>query len=632
MTFNFFKTAGSRVVGLSWRLGVFVVVVLCFLALMALRNWHTSYAPSDAWAKVVLDEKLEWSPVVSAAAKAMPHPQEPYPSEASFYKALLGYIRNNDNKLDLKHGDPGLEDYRNLIAQRNATLQALREFWHKSVALIETNENIDKTAKTIEDLKDKKPGDTEAIAAAEGELKAQRSRRDAILAYMKDLSSERAMVEVGFQRLVTDVDARIKAKEDDIKEAFDAASAAARPVDGLGKGLQELAVQVGDENNPLHVLYLLAWYGLEALIVLLLCLVFIPWLLRFSGDDSDPATVRDTFKGRVKGLLTSVFSRGVASGVTKALAVAAVGGLTLAGVTMAAGDHPSIQVVLHESNGVAGEKGDKGKPGEDGWDGEDGEDGKDGVPGSPGKEAGRGDKGERGGQGEKGDPGEVPPGLLALLSRQEALIESLKTQLELLSEQTENTRTDVKALAQEAQQVAENVSGLANGMGGLTQGVSTLTDSMGRLTDANRSMLHASNAANLKLFESLQDLEGTVATKEEIRDMKDTFSQAAKGVQPLGADLLRINAIPDGPLTRLSPFYRYKLTAEVKEKIDRVVLDDDTRKQKILDALNQAKTQDGMRVWSFRDELRASCDRTDCDQGLLGQLMPFIVKVSRIQE
>lgn len=646
MSSNVFrKAAGSTVVGVLWRAAVFVVVALCFLALLALREWHTSYAPSEAWADAVLGEQLEWSPVVSEAAKLMSKPKEtsegilpppqPYPSEESFYKALSSYINDEDVTLPLASADdPGLLEYRDLLKRRRTTLDALREFWQKSVELIQTNESIARLDRRIKELKEKEPNDEAAIATASDDLENQRSRKDAILTYMGELRSERALVEVGFQRLVTDLDASIKAKEEDIREAFDAASPSARPVNGIPKFFHKFVIRIGDETHPLHVLYLLAWYGLEAAIVILLCLVLIPWLLRF-GRDTDPESQKSAIKEKIKALLANAFGRGVASGAAKALAVAAVGGITLAGVTMAAGNQPSIaQVILHESEGVAGEKGGQGKPGEPGRDGKDGRDSADGKDGNPGAPGGPGQRGE------KGDTGEIPASLLALLSRQEGLINDLKTQLGLLSEKTEKTREDVRVLTHEAQQVAGNVSDLASGTGTLTQSVSTLTDSIDGLTDASRSILYASNTANAQLSESLKRLQGTAATKEDIQDVKDTFSQAAKDVQPLGADLLQIATVPDTALTRVNPFHRYRVTQDVKNTLDRAMQDiDEPRKQKILDVLEDlrtAKSEDkDKRVWSFRDELHAACGRAKCDQDaqdLLGQLMPLIVKVSRVRE
>ena len=108
------------------------------------------------------------------------------------------------------------------------------------------------------------------------------------------------------------------------------------------------------------------------MIVILLCFIFVPWLIHFGGGASTPETVQSTFSEKIKALLGNAFGQGLGKGMAKALVLAAVGSIAVAGVTMAAGSQPPVgSVILHEDDaaGAEGEKGDKGDQGDAGKDG-----------------------------------------------------------------------------------------------------------------------------------------------------------------------------------------------------------------------------------------------------------------------
>lgn len=620
------KAVVDTLVGVSRKVAIFLGVALCFYALLILREWHTSYAPGDAWADTVKKEGLEWSPIVSAAARAMPKPKQPYNSATSFYADLSSYLKEEKRQLSLESpiDRARFQRYQGDVEARKDTRAALHTFWQKSVELVKTNEVIATGNREIKELRQKTPLDKKTIGEKEGELGKSRERRGDILEYMKELSSERAMVEAGLQRLLTDLDTRIKSSEDGIREAFEAAVPSARPVGRVRDEFQAYAIQLGDETHPLHVFYVIAWYGLKAVIVLLLCVIFVPWLIYFGGT-SDPETVRSKVPERIRGLLGNSFSQGFGKGVGKTLVVAAVGSVAVAGVTMAAGNPPPItSVILHENG-----------------QGAKGEDGRKGDPGDPGKDA---LDGNRGGPGDKGDKGEDSPPLKFLvlldyqdrkLEEQEVIIRELEGKLERIDAKVDGSMKELQALAQETNEAIAQSRRLSSGMGELTQDISRLGGTVGDWITTNQSILRLSNTTNSYLLGSMSRLEGsTAAAAENVRQVRITFDQAAADVPIVTTDLLRINAIPDGAWARVSPFRRYEVTNEVEKTVERAMKGvekvEKVRTQKVLSALAQVKTKGRMRVGGFREELYTACAQDAHD--LLEQWMPLIMKLSRIPE
>ena len=181
------------------------------------------------------------------------------------------------------------------------------------------------------------PAQKEAVA------QAAKPDRSAIRAELKDLSEEAAASVTVLQRMRADLDQRIKATEAEIREPFDVAVSGARPVSGLVPQAigRELAIKIGDADHPLSILYVAAWYGSEALIVLLVCAIVVPWVLRLWGEKAPADQVKTGFKKIVHDAL----GPRVTAGVVNAVAAMTVGAATLAGVAAAANQDVSIAPV-----------------------------------------------------------------------------------------------------------------------------------------------------------------------------------------------------------------------------------------------------------------------------------------------
>lgn len=596
---------------LSWRLIALILVVPCFLMLLRLGDWSTSYAASDAWAKKVGDTGLEWSPIVSAAATVMAsqEPESSYASKESFYRALSTYVKGRPGAEDKRNGkadkkekkavdsvlsrlnpddQSSLTAYRQLRTQRDETLGVLRTFWQDSA----------EEASALAELR-KRPASKQEIEES--------------FATINEKNSRLVLIETRLQRLLADRESRLKASEDGSRAAFEAALPAARPVSRLPEMLQEFAIRVGDETNPLHILYVVAWYSLEGLIVVLLCIFFVPWLIRLVGDTSDPESLRRKFIERIKSLLASAFGQRAAAGVGKTVLTLALGGFALAGVSMAAGDSPSATTLLPPERVVVS-----------------------GVAGEP------------------GSPGVIPPELSEKLREQEeklkkqaALIEILHGRITEVSQDTSKNRQHVEALVQEADIVVANLGRLSSGMGVLTSDISALNGSISGLSKSHQSILQAWTAANLRLSDSINHLgQATAAVGKRVEEVKtdvglvehavgevkDNLAKASRDLQPTAGDLLRITGVRSGILPGVNPFYRYAVTQAVVGTMTRAMQGlDETQKEQILAALEQMKNKpEPMKVWGFRSELHAAC--TACKSATLEQLMPLIEKVSRVKD
>src|SRR4051794_22944350 len=142
--------------GVFRKMLVFIMVALCFNALVILREWHTSYAPSKDWEKKVKEDRLEWSPIVSAAARDMPQPKQPYDSVASFYADLSSYLKEEKRHLSLSPIEQvRFERYQGDVEAQKDTRAALRTFQQRSVELVKTNEAIATGFREIKELRQK---------------------------------------------------------------------------------------------------------------------------------------------------------------------------------------------------------------------------------------------------------------------------------------------------------------------------------------------------------------------------------------------------------------------------------------------------------------------------------------------
>lgn len=641
--FDIRKAAAHAAAGVAWRLIVFIGAAICFYALLSLKDWHAKYAPSEAWADAVLAEDLEWSPVVSAAAKAMP--QKQYPGKESFYRALLRSIKDVriESRLQGEERDQARE-YHQALANRKALRDNFRAkiapldgaFERNSLTLNNTSDSLAAAIATVDDLKANAASKAEMIAQEEDSLKKLSGRRSAILTNLKDLSTERNIIEAGFQKPLADLDQRIKSAEDGIRTAYDAALPSARPIDfSIARFVPPPhAIRIGNENDPLHIVFIIIWYALEGMIVLLLCIVVVPWLIRLGGDTSDPKALRSTVTERVKGWITEAFGRRVVTGAAQALAVATVGSIAAAGIALAADYQPAIGPVLGHEVVVAGERGEKGEPGRTGDRGADGRQG----------EATKGDPGEKGERGPAGEMGGnvIPPELLERLRQQEdqlsvqaEIISSLENALGLVTERTEHNEKNVQSLSEKTQKVAENVGRLSVEMGSLTWDISKVNQSIADLGLAHRSIMYSSDVINRQLFESMNHLRDASWTMtSDVGQVRSTVNKMASDIPPMAVDLLRINAIPDGTLTRANPFHYYLVSPEVLGTVGRAMNDPRNQEaQRILGALRKMEMEkQRMRVWGFQRTLRdyAGAGSAPAVHDLLEKLMPLIVKISRV--
>ena len=109
----------------------------------------------------------------------------------------------------------------------------------------------------------------------------------------------------------------------------------------------------------------------------------------------------------------------------------------------------------------------------------------------------------------------------------------------------------------------------------------------------------------------------------------------AEDVPPVAVDLLQINAIPDGVLTRLSPFNRYKITEAVIETVKRATRYNRAEAEPILAALEIVKesTKNTFSAGKLRFVL-LNDPRVKANTGaydlLDKKLMQLILKISRV--
>jgi predicted nuclease with TOPRIM domain len=598
---------------------------------MRLRGWHDDYAPSQAWAKEAAGKELEWSRVVSAAAVKMGSSERSYSDQESFFQALLAQIRNPSINSELGRADKErVKAYRTAVAKKSRLLKYLRNeatsrdkiFYENAGALTSINEEISEAATALQELSP----DSEAFKKEAEHLKGLIQKRTQMRADIKELGAERSTIETSFQKPLAELDARISAAEKGIAEAFEAALPAARPVSSffLRHTLtDQLAIRVGNEGDPLHIVYVLTWYGIEGLIAFLVCLVIVPWLLRLGGDSADPKASRSKVTERIKGLITTAFGAKAAAALSKAAAVAAVAGLTMAGISSAAGNPPPIApVVLHEepSTGPQGNRGENGKNGEPGL----------GV---------KGETGEAGKQGPQGIPGAIPEEWKALLDQQaqqiaeqSLVIERLEVNLTEISNETRRTRSQMWLLARNASLLNANATRLTTQVSNLSQCVADLDASLEGVTFANdlakKTLLGYLDTISHTTFTMASDLEQVTAQVRQARD-----------VPPTSVDLLRINGIPDGALTRVSPFSRYRVTGEVVDTVKRATrYSNEAPATTIVSALLRLKNENDagggntkMGILKFRRRVSDYAGTDPKVKSLLNDLMPLILKLSRIQ-
>jgi predicted nuclease with TOPRIM domain len=624
------KALSHTAVGVVWRLAVFGLVALCFVTLIQLRHWYTRYAPSKEWAKAAESEKLPWSSQVAEAARALSSTTTvgTYPSQEIFYKAILRQIRKHPRLAK----DEMVGVYRAHRKEREKLENALQkrtevqdEFEQKSLRLsTKAGEvaELDATIERLEDIKHRDSAQEKELKEAQDRLQENQKKILVLREEVQEAITRRDAIETGFQRRLAVLRSHIEEEEQGIKEAFNAVSAPARPAQGLSNDFQRFALQVGDESDPRHIVYLTAWYGLEAAIVILLCAVLVPWLIRFGGNASDPKEVHSKVTEKIKELLAKAFGERAVAGAVKALAITAVGGAAAAGVALAAGDQPSIlPPIRHDITIVAGAKGDPGEPGGPGKDGKDGINGTNGTNGGDGKC-------------DQCSTTDVTD-LRSQLEKQARLIEELKGELKNVEEKANKNSEEVLRLNGDVEIAKKNMDGLSNGMASLDKGMSSLSGSIGGLYSANQSILQLSDATRQQVLGSLYRLENeNLSTTSQVQTVRKTVDQAAKDVPPLASDVLWMNAVPDSAWARVSPFRRYEVTSRVRADVERAMkgVDENHKVEKdlILETLRLLEKQGRLGNRRFRNFLWNNCPSAAHD--ILRQWEPLIVKLSRVQE
>ena len=634
------RVLASVAIGVGWRLAVFTAVALCFHALVELKTWHSTYAPSKAWAAAVLKERLEWSSVVSAAAGRMP--EESYPTAASFYRALHRYI---NKQLPLNSTDEALAtEYQSLLENRRKIRSKVAprddKFADRSLALSMINDRISDVATEIDNIEAQETtrDKEKALKAEEKKLGHLIALKAALFAGMRD---ERSAIELGFQKPLADLDARIKTTEEEIRAAFDAAVSSARPLGGPVVRLlpRRYAIRIGDEADPLHILYVITWYGLEGLIALLLCIVIVPWLINLGTDKSDPDTLRSTITTRIKGWLTEAFGPRAAAATGRVVATAAVASLALAGVAAAAGEQPAVAPAIQHED-AAGPDGagkqlrhDQKDADEDENEQCNQEDCEKNTDGPSSKDGATGPAGPRG-------ENVIPPELLERLETQEddlerqaSMIAILQKELATVSEKAVIREAEIRSLQVATTALFINFDRLAVDMGSFTSNLSSLNDLFFGLAISKRAMTDTLDGMNQRIFFQLNHLNDTTRrTDQNVQTISSTINRAAANIQPLAGDLLMVDAIPNGAMTRVNPRHRYSVTGEVIELVSRAMGEKpNPEEQQILDALRAMGSKpERMKLRQFRTRLQ---DLTKANgQDRLKQWMPLIVKVSRVQD
>jgi hypothetical protein len=584
---SLWKAARHAALGVLWRVLVFGCAVLCFKGMLELRRWEETYAASDAWAAHVRQkEDLEWTSVLASAASS-PLPLRTYTSEAVFYNALLQRVKDDaliwSNPADearVAAYAKDLRERRRLEAEQRAmTAPYDRATVQKLKSMADLRQQIEDA-----DGKEKETLETKLAAVAK-EVGLLTTTRDSIAA--------------PFRTSITVIDARTKVVQDGFKAAFEATKMYARPADGfLTHRWPETAIRIGYEKDPLHIVALLTWYGLEALIALLICVVVVPWLISLSS--ADPAGAQSAVTTKIKALLSSAFPKQMLSGAGKALAVGTVGLTSMVGAHMAA-EGRNNEALKHPDKEVVAAADQKG---------------------------GKGDRGDSGAQGPAGKEAEQPtylPEIAEQLQAQKLTIEEQTKLLTIVAAALKKTLEDVNQTRDAAEKISDNVTKLAASS-------SDMSMSLGSLNEATRSIMFTTGWQARYLDDSMKRLQlANAETANGIVQIKSYVDASSQATATQDAATRQSVARPDGFLRPLNPFYRYQISPDVKEIIAKSIINPNTdQAQAVRDMLDTMVDQREMRIWEFQAQVRANTDTKG--HPLLERMMPLIIHESRIQE
>lgn len=572
----------------AWHLGALLMAALGVWVLISLRTWHESFAASDEWAQVVLDKQLDGSVLLAAAARETPGS---FSTEAGFKRALFDRINRSDSAAVKGAGGKELADYRALVARRGAIDDALRAQTTDADKRLQTR--LDQLRSDIDStLANDNQGTPEEVAKkradTQRELTALNQQRQATVAVLK--------------QMLADLDGQTDAAREGWQKAFEAALAAARPVDSVPARLWPwLAVRLGDETSAWHLLYVLSWYSIELLAALSLLIGIAPLLLRLAPGGVTPGEVKTTFMDAIGNLFKSGSPSRVAGGVVKAFAAVAMGTLAVNGVGLAAGNAspPLAPVVIHDPE--RGPVGPKGAPGE---------------PGKPGQ---LGKAGER-------------------VTRERDKVEifyvegpDLRADLERLSKQvTASDQATRRMLTTRSAQILGKVQSTGRDVRGIHSVV-------GDLSTFERTSWEQDSTARGQLAGAVKQLDVKIETVNgDVGDVRKAMGSAADNVSVAAADVLRTNAKPGGVVANLNPRSRYRVDEAVIEAIKRAFPATATAaaRDAVVDALRAVQTgrPNAQRIGQFRHDLSYAegVRQSQQAQDLLHDLMPLILKVSRV--
>lgn len=619
------KAVGNTLIGVVGRLFLFCVAALIFLTLVEMREWKTSYATSPAWANAIAKKSPKWSGVLSAAVNAIG--SKPYQSEETLYSDIKAKITETKvgkdpnsqiPKLAIgKANQPLLDSYIKLRQERDKKRVELKDFLAPSEEALSqtwkdlktTNESIDKKWKEIAGLEE----GSKRMSAAEAELGRLRHQRTDKLNDIRELSSARAAIEALSRRELGEIESNIESAEQDIRKAFDAAVPSARPVDVFVIPIipPGLLIEIGDEGSPYNILYVVAWYCLEGIIVLLICIAFVPWILVLGRGKSDPTSI-ESFRERLTTWLANAF-RATATGMIRVLATAAVGTIAVAGA-LAAGEPPPLSSILHDGGGADGQAGKAGEPGEQGEPGNSGTNGANGVNGENGT-------------------GEIPSELKLEIARQRKLIEDLQGGLDEAWKQDQRNKERLRALEHDQLEMIANTTTLLEQMQTILSNSSRFNDRVASLAAANQSILFASDTMNRRMISYLGDIRVAAEETESHIKRVGTEVDKASDVPATTADLLQLSARRDSAFTRFNPLHRYHVTPEVVDTVGRAMrkTEDAKNVEVILAALRDMMTNGAkeFKLKSFHAEIRRRTPESS--RPILNRMMPLIEKLSRIQ-
>jgi hypothetical protein len=417
-------------------------------------------------------------------------------------------------------------------------------------------------------------------------------------------------------RMQASLQGEIARREEGRRSAFDAAMPSARPVDGIvARAIgPAIAIRIGDETHSLHAVYVACWYGLEGLVVLLACLVAVPFVLRLAGEGADPGTVRKELSLKVRAWLGGLLGERAAAGAMKVVAAAVVGSLTATGVAAATrGDAPPLAaVMLHDEGPAAMDRA-----------------GKRGEAGEPGPRGERGPQGEVGAS--AGDATSMPaPGDVNVWVYVDSSAD-VQEHVERLTRQIEGASGRLEVVATISDRLRGDVRLVAAGMGDLRQridAVATSDDARwggqqrridGLASTLDRTEKAATDAAN-----------GVAGVQEAMQPATAQVSLAA-------GDLLRTNAIPDGLLVQSAPWSRYTVTSEVVTLVRRALREPDSAEAKDILAALEWMREHRSRDWigqyraTLRERAHAGAAPPEKVDALLRELLPLILRISRVR-